>query len=182
LKKQLLFLLPFVLFACKGQTNQPVNTGTYVDIHAFFESEVARLTQDSFGVYKRTRMDSTSNADSTDNPDWSKELYAFLDFNIKPTVWTTDFTKIEVEHDPNEVSDVYETTNSKQKIKTFKLKLNATGDIIRFSTEIIEKGKIANTTTLLSYTKDVGYSLKVDRQTKIMGNEFYQIVGQFYRN
>lgn len=63
----------------------------------------------------------------------------------------------------------------------FKIKQSEDGKVERFSAEIIEKGKISTSLTALSYTKNVGYTLRIERNTKIMGNESYQIVGQFYK-
>ena len=145
-------------------------------------SEIATLTENQIGLFKRTRMDSTISSDSVNAPDWSKELYSFTDIVIKPAVWKTDFAYVDVVHDPNEVSEVFETTNPRQKIKKFKIKTNDTGDIIRFTAEIVDHGKLAHTVTLLSYTKNVGYTISIERDTKLIGNESYQIVGQFYKN
>lgn len=170
--------------SCTTTNTTPPNEESFVDIHQFFESEVERLTEQSVGLYKRTRMDTTTASDSNAQPVWAKELYAFLDISIKPAVWKTDFTHVPYdEHeDINETAMVYKATNANQKVRLFKLKLNDDGQIQRFSAEITEKGKIATTITALSYTADVGYTLSVERSTKIMGNESYQIVGQFYQN
>lgn len=128
-------------------------------------------------------MGSETQTDSDATPDWTKELYAFLDLSIKPAVWKTDFIQeaYDAHDEPNETALVYTSTNEKQKVRLFKLKLNDANEIERFSAELIEEGKISSTVTGLSYTKNVGYTLTIERDTKIMGNESYQIVGQFYK-
>jgi hypothetical protein len=183
LKSQIFLLFVLGLFGCTNQTSQDLNASSFVDIHGFFEAEVERLSATKVSVFKRTRMDTVSSSDSVATPLWSKELYAFLDVDIKPSVWKTDFQKMPVSHDePNETADVYLSTNPNQHVNAFKIKLDESGNIERFSAEIIERGKISTSVTALSYTKNVGYSLSIDRETKLMGNESYQIVGQFYTN
>lgn len=184
MKFYLYLVFTITIAGCSSTGSSPTNDTEFVDVHAFFESEVSKLTAEKTGVYKRTRMDELSKSDSTKTPDWSHELYAFLDLSIKPAVWTTDFIKTDIDahDDPNESALVYTSTNSKQKIKLFKLKLDDSGQIVRFSAELVDEGKISSTVTGLSYTKNVGYSIAVERNTRIMGNESYQIVGQFFKN
>ncbi len=174
-------MLTFV--GCSSSNNTTTNDVEFVDVHAFFTAEVDRLTTERIGVFKRTRMGTETQADSNATPNWADELYAFLDLSIKPAVWKTDFAQVtsDEHEEPNETADVYVSTNPNQKIKTFKLKLDTEGHVQRFSAELIEKGKIATTVTGLSYTKNVGYTITIERDTKIMGNESYQIVGQLYK-
>jgi hypothetical protein len=182
LKNASILLLVFFFYSCTSTTSTSTNSEEYVDIAAFFKSEIEQLTTQNVGVFKRTRMDTTTNTDSVDSPEWSKELYAFSDIHIKPSVWNTDYVLVNSEDDPNEVSNVFTTTNSRQKIKMFKLKMDDNGKIDRFYAEVVERGKLALTVTMLTYTKNVGYSVTIKRDTKIIGNESYQIVGQFYKN
>lgn len=174
-------VLLVVLMSCSSKEKQDTNNDPFVDIHQFFLEEVGQLTDSDIGLFKRTRMDSTTNSDSFTKPEWSKELFAFIDLDIKPTVWKTDYMRVHPHDDPNESSLVYQTTNPKQRVKMFKIKQSEDGKVERFSAEIIEKGKISTSLTALSYTKNVGYTLRIERNTKIMGNESYQIVGQFYK-
>ncbi|GEM_PF-2202565 len=172
-------VLSILAFGCNTSSERSTNQDAFVDVQQFFQSEITLLTKNQTGLYKRTRMDSTSNSDTLNKPEWSKELFAFLDIKIKPAVWKTDFVRVETHDDPNETASVYETTNPNQKIQSFKIKLNPDSSINRFSAQIIDKGKISTSTTGISYTQNVGYSVHVNRSTKIMGTESYQIVGQF---
>lgn len=174
-------VLLVVLASCSSNDKKEANKDAFIDIHQFFTDQVEHLTNSDVAVFKRTRMDSITNSDSFVSPDWSQELFAFIELDIKPAVWKTDFKRVHTHDDPNETSLVYETTNPNQKVKSFKIK-EEDGKIQRFSAEIIEKGKISSSVTALSYTKNVGYTMSVERNTKIMGNESYQIVGQFFKN
>ncbi len=167
------------MLSCNTRNDREINRDAYIDVQQYFQSEVVALTANQTGLYKRTRMDSTTNSDSTDTPDWSKELFAFLDIKIKPAVWKTDFVRVETHDDPNETANVYKATNPNQKIQSFKIKLNPDSSINRFSAQIINEGKITSSITGISYTQNVGYTVHVNRSTKIMGTETYQIVGQF---
>jgi len=182
LKLPLVIVLSLLVCGCSVKQTTQVNSNKFIDIQQFFKDEVSRMSEAQTGLFKRTRMDTTTNSDSVLNPDWEKELFAFLDINIKPAVWKTDFTQVDTHDDPNETATVYTTTNPNQKVRTFKLELNPDSTIQRFTAEIIEQGKIASSVTGLSYTQNVGYTIKVDRTTKIMGSESYQIVGQFITN
>jgi len=150
-------------------------------VHDFFVKETAELRKQDIGLIQRTNMDSISRKDTLTSVDWEKQLYAFLDIDIRSTIWATDFQPIDTKDDPNQEGYVFETTNSKQKVKSFTIHQNEEGDIYRFAARILDESKLSTTETLLSYTQKVGYTMTVNRSTKILGTENYQIVGQFIK-
>ncbi len=180
--KQFIFILVVAIYSgCSQQSSLSTNDQTFVDIHAFFESEIAELDAKQPLLFKQTKMDTLTNTDTVTNLKWSDELFPFLDIDIKPSVWKTDFAYVEPNHEnePNETAMVFNTTNPNQRVKQFKVLKDENGAVQRFSATIFDDGKISTSKTLISYTKGVGYSIYVDRETKLMGIESYRIVGQF---
>lgn len=169
------------MISCQNNTSKQPNPVSFIDIHDFFEKEVSVLTQENIGLIQRTNMDSVSRQDTLTEVDWNKQLYAFLDVDIRSTIWTTDFQPVDTKDDPNQEGYVFESTNPKQKVKSFTIHQNEAGEIHRFAARILDESKLSTTETLLSYTQKVGYTMTVKRDTKILGTENYQIVGQFIK-
>lgn len=154
----------------------------YYDFQEFFIEEINQLNKSNAQLIKRSSIDDNVHFDTLTEVDWNKELYAFKEIDIKEVAWQTDFKQVEDEHDINEHGLVFHTTNERQRYKEIKFDTTDGGNIYRFAIVMKDDSKLSPSTTMLSYTKDVGYTIKVDRDTRVLGSESFQIVGQIKSN
>lgn len=167
-----------------GCSSAPTEAGEheYYDFQEFFLDEINQLNSSNAQLIKRSSIDDNVHFDTLTEVDWDKELYAFKEIDIKEVAWQTDFKQVEDEHDINEHGLVFHTTNERQRYKEIKFDTTDGGNIYRFAIVMKDDSKLSPSTTMLSYTKDVGYTIKVDRDTRVLGSESFQIVGQIKSN
>lgn len=169
-----------VISGCSRQPSLPGNTSTFVDISEFTSSELNWLTSEQPDLLKRSNWQGTSKTDTLNHVDWEKELYPFLELNIKPTVWSTDFTLSDSMVFDNKIIRTYRTTNPRQRVKEFQITtLMADGSIERLEATIEDHTRLTSSNQQISLTRGVGYSLAGLRKTKMLGNEDYQLIGQY---
>ena len=167
-----------------GCGSAPTEAGEhdYYDFQELFLNEINQLKTSNAQLIKRSSIDDNVHFDTLTEVDWDKELYAFKEIDIKEVALQTDFKQVEDEHDINEHGLVFHTTNERQRYKEIKFDTTDGGKIYRFAVVMKDDSKLSPSTTMLSYTKDVGYTIKVDRDTRVLGSESFQIVGQIKSN
>lgn len=158
------------------------NGHKFFDFHEFFMREITEFNTSNALLIKRSSIDDNVHCDTLTEVDWNKELYAFTEIEIKEVAWQTDFKQVDDEHDVNEHGLVFHTTNERQRYREIKFDTTDGGEIYRFAIVMNDDSKLSPSTTMLSYTKGVGYTIKVDRDTRVLGSESFQIVGHIKSN
>lgn len=168
-----------MLFACAPSGKSTKNTSDYFDMGIQLNEDLERYS-DAYTLVKRSRWNTVEKNDTIDSVDWNKQLYPLLGVTIKPSVWITDFTLTDSSWDGQELSRSFKTTNDYQRLKEFTL-VTQGQQLIRFEAMTEEHNKLTRQVDKISYTPNVGYTFAGFKETKVMGKEEYQIVGQFIR-
>lgn len=172
-----------VLFvsACSSDTSTEQNTSEYTDIASFVKQEVDFLKNRGVVLVKRSSWQGETQTDTLKQVNWEEEMYPFLELDIKPTVWVTDFTLSDSSRNNGEIIREFKARNDLQELRSFSIiTLAETGEIRRIDAEVKVANKLTTSIQKISYTKGIGYTIAGKRDTKALGSEDYQIVGQFY--
>ncbi len=178
--KTLITILAITLFLGCAQTDRlEVNTSEYSDINAFVKAEIDWLNKSHSQLIKHTTWQDQFDLDTSSKVDWEKELYAFLEIDIKQAIWKTDFELTDSVILKGNTIRTFKTTNERQRIRRIEI-TTSSDSIVQFDAEIRDQNKLTTSNQRISLTKHMGYSLIGNRKTKVLGDENYHLIGQYY--
>ena len=157
--------------ACKPAIKETGATLKYFDLKGFFNADTARLNKLSPTVLKTVSHNKDSQTKEVKIDNWGRELSLFIDADINKPAWQNSYsitsdssTLIYKSKDPALKMLEMIIKHDKQKVKWI-LIFNNTSNMLYTTTE------------KLSYYPDSLYLIEKKQHVRLMGNNFYRIVG-----
>lgn len=183
LKYTLVLLSILFLVRCSTPNQMGANSSPWPDINGFVTAEISWLTNNNVVLIKRSSWQDKMESDTLNKANWKEEMYPFLELTIKPTIWKTDFKLVDSTVLENQTLKTFQTTNPRQRIKSITLVSDhKNGELKRLEAQLEDHNKLTTSTQRISITHHVGYSIAGKRDTKVIGDEDYQLVGRYYKN
>ncbi len=168
---RLIFLL--LLFSCCNGTDK-ASERKFVDLKAYFNNEVKRLTQHSIKVDKTVSRNGISESKKNIAPNWETELSLFSESDINKPAWTNSF---KVREESGIIS--YKAIDSTPRTRSVVIHKDSSGKIIELSVVNSTSNYLYNSSEELRYIPDSLYQIVKKQDVLLLGNNNYKIFGNF---
>jgi hypothetical protein len=177
------FLGLTLLFACSYSGGEKVVAIPYWDSKQYFANEIALLGSQSLCLQKELNFDGASENTVDSNPDWAKELDAFLAIDLRKPIYRSrlDIDTITLGDSTYQVT--YQAMDAKLDLKscvlTFEHKSNTLLDVlVAFNSQ----NSLYTSSKLFRYHQGLYYSISGEQEVRIGDAAVYTITGKISAN
>lgn len=162
------------LSCTSGPQDRKVTRETYFDIPAYFQGEIARLTQEKPVVNKTVVKDSLSEAKEIQVADWENELSSFASIDLNKPAYAGILKK-------DSTANKVRITSSDPKIDitAVEIEYGDSGEPVAFHIQRNIQNSLYETHETLYYARNKKYSLEKHQSVLILGDKYYHIKGLF---
>jgi len=155
------------------EKSKPLSKKAYFDIKEFFEGEINRLSNEKPTIYKEIQKNGQKEGKTITIKDWAKELDLFIESDINKPAWLTSYKT-----DINSDTTNYTALADELRVRSVQI-IKIENRIASIKIESRDVNKLYESNERLSYYPDSLYVIKKSQHVKIIGNNNYQITGDF---
>lgn len=169
------FLFIILVFVGSCKNNQEKKTESiFFDIKGFFELEAKRLKINHPLIKKIVKQNNQEETKNSVSVDWNVEFALFIDSDINKAAWKDSYKVYS-----DRLGMIFLAVDSTRRTKSIEIKKNIKGKPIYFRIKNYIKNELYESSEDLVYIPDSIYVLKKNQTIRFLGNNSYEIRGEF---
>lgn len=171
------FLFIILVFVGSCKNNQEKKTESiFFDIKGFFELEAKRLKINHPLIKKIVKQNNQEETKNSVSVDWNVEFALFIDSDINKAAWKDSYKVYS-----DRLGMIFLAVDSTRRTKSIEIKKNIKGKPIYFRIKNYIKNELYESSEDLVYIPDSIYVLKKNQTIRFLGNNSYEIRGEFLK-